>query len=402
MTAYQQAVVPEIVRNALVMVTAEMKAVVARTAYSTTWSEAGDLSCAVLTSDGELVAQGERDIPVHLGTMPLSVRGCLDAMGDDIEPGDILLHNDPRIGNNHLPDFLAVRPVFVEDELVAHVAVRAHWADVGGRAPGSLTTVCTDAFQEGIRVPPVHLARADQLNEELIHLLLSNTRAPNLVHGDLRAQIAGLRRGEARVASIASKHGRDVFTASMHDVLDRSEALMRQRIAALPDGVYAFEDACDGDGLTDELAWVRVRLTIGGSNLTADFSASDGQSLGAINCPRAVSVSATYFAIKAFIDATSPVNSGSYRPVHRAHQARIANARRPGRPSGGRDRRDRQHRRRRRTRRAGSGGARPRDCGWIGLGDGSDLLRLAARHRRRRARVLRRASWQRVGSAGGG
>ncbi|MGE3620628.1 MAG: hydantoinase B/oxoprolinase family protein, partial [Acidimicrobiia bacterium] len=236
-SARSSTIVPEIVRNGLLVATAEMKAVVMRTAYSTTWSEAGDLSCGILTPAGEIVAQGERDIPVHLGTMPLSVQGCLEVVGDDVHPGDILVHNDPRAGNNHLPDFILVRPVFVDDELVAHVSVRAHWADVSGRAPGSMTSMCTDALQEGIRVPPIHLARGDVVNEELVRLLLSNTRAPDLVLGDMRAQIAGLRRGEERVRALAARYGRDVFKASTEEILRRSEVLMRERIAALPDGV---------------------------------------------------------------------------------------------------------------------------------------------------------------------
>jgi N-methylhydantoinase B len=312
---YEEAVVPEIIRNALLMAAAEMKAVVVRTAYSTTWSEAGDLSCALLTPQGELAAQGEQDIPVHLGTMALSVQGCLEAMGGDIAPGDILMHNDPRVGNNHLPDFLLVRPIYLERELIAYAAVRAHFADVGGRSPGSMTTVATDTFQEGIRVPPLHLARDDELNEELVRLLLSNTRAPELVNGDLRAQVAGLRRGAERVRAIAAKYGGDVFLSSMDEVLRRSEALMRDRIRELPDGVYEFEDACDGDGLSDDLAWIRLRLEIRDSEIVVDFTRSDDESRGAINCPYAVTVSGTYFALKAFIDPSSPVNSGSYRPI---------------------------------------------------------------------------------------
>lgn len=314
-TARGTAIIPEIIRNGLLVATAEMKAVVMRTAYSTTWSEAGDLSCGVLTPAGDIVAQGERDIPVHLGTMPLSVQGCLEVIGDDVNPGDILVHNDPRAGNNHLPDFILVRPVFVDDELVAHVSVRAHWADVSGRAPGSMTSMCTDVFQEGIRVPPIHLARNDEVNEEIVRLLLSNTRAPDLVLGDMRAQIAGLRRGEERVRALATKYGREVFTSSLEEILRRSEVLMRERVSALPDGVFEFEDACDGDGLTDDLAWIRLRLTIDGSEIEADFSASGPEAKGGINSPYAVTVSATYFALKAFIDPTNPVNSGSYRPI---------------------------------------------------------------------------------------
>jgi N-methylhydantoinase B len=321
-TAISDLVIPEVIRSSLMLITAELKSVVMRTAHSTSWSEAGDLSCGILNPRGELLAQGERDIPVHLGTMELSVRGALEVIGDDFVPGDIVIHNDPRLGNNHLPDFLFLGPVYDGATLLAYVAVRAHWADVGGSSPGSMATVSTSSFQEGLRVPPMHLVRAGELNQELIRLLLANVRVPDIVLGDLRAQIAGVQRGVERVRSLVRKYGEERWWDTTERILDQGEAMTRAGIRGMRDGIYEFEDESDGDGLSERRPRIKLRLEINGDELVADFTESDPEVLGAINAPFAVTASATYYAVKAFIDPDTPGNSGSYRPIEIRTQKR--------------------------------------------------------------------------------
>jgi N-methylhydantoinase B len=314
-TAISDLVIPEVIRSSLMLITAEIKSVVMRTAHSTAWSESGDLSCGILNPSGELLAQGERDVPVHLGTMQLSVRGALDVMGDDFGPGDIVIHNDPRLGNNHFPDFLFLSPVYDGETLLAYVAVRAHWADIGGIAPGSMATSATSSFQEGLRVPPIRLVRAGELNNEIVRLLLANVRVPDLVLGDVRAQMAGVQRGVERVRNLVRKYGAERWWDASERILNQGEAVTRAGISGLRDGTYKFEDESDGDGLSDRRPRIRLRLHIDGDHLIADFTESDPVADGAINAPYAVTASATYYAVKAFIDPDTPGNSGSYRPI---------------------------------------------------------------------------------------
>lgn len=306
----------EVVRNSLLTVAAQMKIVVKNSAFATLWREAGDLSCAILDKDANLVAQGPADIPVHLATMPYSLRGALEKMGaDKLKPGDMLLHNCPEYGNNHLPDCLLAKPIFHEGRLIAFSAVRGHWTDIGGIGPGSLSVITTDAYQEGLKIPPIKIYKEGKLDNELLDLILFNVRNKEERMGDFMAQYSGCVIGERNTLEIVEKYGVEVVLDCFEAILDQSERLTRAEIEKIPDGESAFTVYGDGDGVTDELIKIQVKVTVSGSDVLVDFAGSHHQTIGGMNSPVAVTASATLFAMKAITDPWNPPNSGSYRPV---------------------------------------------------------------------------------------
>lgn len=315
----------ELVRNSLLMAAMEMKNVVVRTAYSTLWKEAGDLSCGVLTPESDIIAQGPGDIPVHLASMPLSLSGCLHRFpAVSLKPGDVLIQNDPSHGNNHLPDLFMAMPTFVGDVLVGFAAVRGHHVDIGGVGPGSYTALTRDIHAEGLRLPPVKLYRAGRLNKEILDIFLANIRGPTERMGDLRAQEAGVRNGGRSLERLASVHGTEEFLQQMAEILDHSERLTRAQIGGIPPGTYHFADFCDVQG---ELLRIEVAVTVETDRVIVDFSGTDRQGRHGLNCPIAVCESATYYAIKCVTDPDNPPNSGCYRAIDvRAPEGSLVNA----------------------------------------------------------------------------
>lgn len=306
----------EVIRNALLNTAAEMKIMVMRASYSTLWRESGDLSCAILNRDGEMIAQGPGDLPVHLATMPFSLQGALRKHAiETLEPGDVLFHNDPQWGNNHLPDCMMAKPVFVDGDILGFAVVRGHWTDIGGMGAGSYTAVTTDPIQEGLRIPPIKLYRRGVLDQSYVDLILANVRIPRDRLGDIRAEYAGCITGERKLMALAAKYGASTIRACMRAILDHSEALTRAELQQIPDGTYHFTDYSDGDGVIDEPIKIQVAVTVDGSTITADFTGSHPQTIGGMNCPLAVTYSSVQFAVKAAGDPWNPANSGCYRPV---------------------------------------------------------------------------------------
>jgi N-methylhydantoinase B len=305
-----------VLRSGLVNAVAEMKAVVVRTAYSNLWKEAGDLSCGLLNNRGELAVQGHGDIPIHLASMPMSLGACLVRIPpDELKPGDVLYQNDPYQGNNHLPDFIMAKPVFFNGHIVAYTAVRGHYVDVGGGGPGSYSATMPDIYAEGLRIPPVRIFKEGVLNQDIIDVLLHNTRNSRERFGDLRSQHAGCVAAERRVLSFCRKYGADAFEAALDEMINAAEQLTRAAIATIPDGTYTFEDYCDNDAITDEPIRIFVTVTVHGEEITVDFTGSSSQVRGGMNAPLAVTVSATCYAIKCITDPENLPNSGSYRPI---------------------------------------------------------------------------------------
>lgn len=295
---------------------AEMKAVVLRTAYSNLWREAGDLSCALLDADGDIVVQGIGDIPIHLGSMPMTMRGLLERIDPaDLRPGDVLLQNDPYRGNNHMPDFFMAKPVFHDDVLVAFTAVRGHYVDIGGPAPGSYYTLASDIYGEGLRMPPVKIYREGVANQDVFDIIVANVRNPSERLGDMRSQYAGCVTAERRIADFCERYGADVVVQAMAQVLDVSEQRARTAFAGIPDGRYVFEDVCDGDSFDPSPITIAAAVDVRGDAVTIDFTGSSKQSRGGMNSPHGVTVSAALFALKALAEPHTASNSGSYRPV---------------------------------------------------------------------------------------
>jgi len=304
------------VQSSLIAIAREMKVMTMRTAYTQLWKEQGDLSCCIMDAQGDILAQDPTGFPIHVTTMPYQLKGMIEAMGAEaIEPGVVLMTNDPFIGGTHLPDVLIARPLFWEGELYAWACNRGHWADIGGMGPGSYSPATPEIFQEGQIIPPVRLFVKDKLNTDVLNLVVANVRNRAIALGDMRAQYASCFTAERRLAGLVRRYGLATVRQAMLEILDRSEALTRARLKTFPDGVYHARDQMDGDGLKDDPVWFDVKITIEDSSVTVDLSDSSQQSTGGMNCSRSSAISAVQFAFKSMTDPENPPNAGSYRPI---------------------------------------------------------------------------------------
>ncbi len=306
----------------------EMGATLRHTALSPNIKERADYSCAVFDAGGRLLAQAAH-IPVHLGAMPESV-GAVRELAP-WSPGDIAILNDPFRGGTHLPDVTMVSPVFRpgregRGSLVGYVASRAHQADIGGMAPGSMP-VAQELVQEGFIIPPVRLYRAGALVPETLALFLRNVRTPVERQGDVDAQVAAQRVGERRLAALAERFGAAGFRRASAALLDAGERAALAGMAAIPPGTYAFEDALDDDGASDEPVPIRLRLTTSAAGWDLDFTGSAGQRPGSINAVAAVTRSASYYVLRCLLPPQAPTNAGLFRPLRFTLPARsVVNA----------------------------------------------------------------------------
>lgn len=310
----------EVVKNALYSAAEEMKIVLAKTAYSPLLKVAGDYSCGIFDTRGDMVAQGP-DLPIHLGSMPDAVRAIVRAF-PDVAPGDVFIHNDPYEGGSHLPDVNVVAPSFHEGRLLGYGCVRAHWPDIGSATPGSYGAV-TEVYGEGLRLPPIRLYRDGKPDPAIEAIIFANVRTPTERLGDLRAQVAANLRAAQRLGELAAKYGADTLLRIMQEVLDYSETMMRAALRALPDGEASFTDIFDGDGVIevgeseDRTFAVKIKVTKRGDTITADFAGSDPAVAGPMNAPLTVTASGVYCALKMIADPKSliPPNSGCWRAV---------------------------------------------------------------------------------------
>lgn len=301
----------EVFRNLVSSIAEEMGASLHRTAFSPNIKERKDHSCAVFDPGGRLVAQAEH-IPVHLGAMPEAVRAVLDRF--DLGPGDLAVLNDPFLGGTHLPDISMVSPVFEGGKMAGLLASRAHHSDIGGLAPGSLA-LCGDIFSEGLIIPPVLLRRGGATDPGIEELICSNSRTPVERSGDLQAQAGAHAIGERRLEALAVKYGRLPLLRRFGELMEYSEELTRLALREIPDGRYAFTDYLDDDGFLAADIPVSVTVSILGDQALVDFTGTSGAVEGPLNCPRAVTLSATYYAFRCVIGEEVPANEGAFRPL---------------------------------------------------------------------------------------
>jgi N-methylhydantoinase B len=301
----------ELARSRLASVAEEMGVVLRRTSYSPNIKERADCSAAVFVADGEMLAQAEH-IPVHLGSMPASVAAVLDRFGHDLPPDTQYAVNDPYYGGTHLNDLTLVRPVHVDGALVGWVANRAHHADVGGEAPGSMPSHAVTVDQEGHVVPPTAAVRHGEWIESFAIPFLEATRTPAERAGDLSAQLGANEAGAHRFAEVVQAMGVERFREVAVALLDYGERRMTAALEALPDGRYEFGDVMEWKGT---LLPVHVTVTIDGGALSADFAGTHTQVAGNINAVEAVTASCLYYAVRVATDPTIPANGGCYRRI---------------------------------------------------------------------------------------
>ncbi|MGV8951070.1 MAG: hydantoinase B/oxoprolinase family protein [Cypionkella sp.] len=304
----------EIVHGKLLSVVDEMAVVMQRTSMSPVIYEVLDFACGICTAEAELVAQ-TNGITLFTGTFATQLRSVIAAYPDDIRDGDMFVTNDPYHGGTHACDFAILRPLFWDGALVAWALNVAHWVDVGGAVPGSLPPDADSAFQEGLRLSRIRLARDDVLNDEILRIIRENTRLPQIALGDLNAQIATLRIAQNRLVEVLSRYGAPLIKSCFAAIIETSAQRARAFIQELPDGIYEASDVIDGDGITQTPIPVCVKITIQGAEVVVDFTGCPPATPGPINCGLGALQSAVKSVFKALVAPQDPSNEGWFRPL---------------------------------------------------------------------------------------
>jgi N-methylhydantoinase B len=353
----------ELFKNLYHSIAEEMGAALRRTAFSPNIKERRDYSCAVFDGEGEVIAMGDH-MPVHLGSMPMSVRAAIAVC--EMGSGDMVMLNDPFRGGTHLPDITLVAPVYFETRGRGarghtgrggdkrgpdfYVASRAHHADVGGTYAGSMG-LCREIYQEGLRIPPVKIMRAGVMQADVLALLLNNVRTPEEREGDLGAQIAACHTGAERLCEVCERYGIDRATRAARELLEYSEELMRTFLLRVPPGTYQAEDFLDDDGIGKRQVKIKVAIKISssksvsskvrgrgarGHTVIVDFSGSDSQVEGSVNAVEAITYSACFYVFRCLLADDVPATAGLMRPIQViAPCGTIVNARPPAAVAGG-------------------------------------------------------------------
>jgi N-methylhydantoinase B len=327
----------EVIKSALVYAAEEMGIAVRNAAYSPNIKERLDHSCALFDRFGRLIAQAEH-IPVHLGSLPWGLKRLLEVVNRDfggMRDGEMWVANDPYVTGTHLNDVTLVRPVFCGGRLVGYAANKAHHADVGGSAPGSMPSDARDLYAEGLVVPPLRLVHGNCVASEIVALFRANSRTPDARSGDLRAQVAGNYTGERRLLELCDRYGIETLETAIARALDDSERRMRAALAALGTGIFEAADYLeDRDGVARIAIVLRLELRDGSAYL--DYTGTSEQLPFPLNAVFGVTLSGVHYALRAVTDPTIPMNDGCFRPVEvRAPEGSLLNPRRPAPVSGG-------------------------------------------------------------------
>jgi N-methylhydantoinase B len=285
-----------------------------------------DFSCAVFDAAGGLCAQAAH-IPVHLGSMAFAMRDLVARMA--WQPGDMVILNDPFLGGTHLPDLTLIAPLFHEGERAAFLVNRAHHADIGATAPGSMP-ISSHIGQEGLMLAPTHLLRGGQTDAALLTRICAGTRNPDDARGDFSAQISANRAGLNRLGTQVAEWGLESFRQGLVELNDYAERLARDALGAIPDGEYQFTDLMDDDGQGNRDIPIRVRLSVRHGNVAVDFTGTADQVSGNINCPLSVAAAAVYYLLRCLMPPHTPACAGSFRPIQLyAPAGNLVNARPP-------------------------------------------------------------------------
>lgn len=309
----------EIIRNSLTRTCEEMKVVVTRSAYSTVIYEVLDYSCGLFDSEGNIIAE-QSGIPIFLANIGYVIRATDEIIGfENLEPGDVVVSNDPYSGGSHLPDTTTILPIFDGDGLLGFAGFRAHLLDWGGKAPGGMYNNTTEIYQEGLIIPPVKLYKRGEPNPDVFRILEHNNRVPLLNSGDLRALVSGSRVGAERMLELVDKYGGDYVRSVFKEIMQRGERAHRQAIREMPDGVYSAEAYQDGTGDDDEpidpAFKLRLTITIRDDEMHVDFTGTADQLKGSQNVPIHATIACTRAAYKYFVAPEYLNNEGCFRPL---------------------------------------------------------------------------------------
>jgi N-methylhydantoinase B len=306
----------EIVRNYLIAALDEIESNLCRTAYSPIVYEVRDLTCAWVDREGRLIAQGRKGLPIFLADISPPVMDTIEVIGaQNWEPGDIAVTNYPDANGHHLNNVVSVSPIFFQGEVIAYTAIRTHWLDVGGKVAGSCPTDSTDIFQEGLQMRALKLYKRGEMCPEIARVVEYNTRYPDLLFGDIRAQAAAARLGERRFVELLQKYGESMVKDCIAEIWDRSETAARAAVRAIPNGTYEAESFLDNDGITDDTIPVRVKIIVEDENITVDFSNMAPQLKGPFNSGPSGGRAAAKVAFKYLTLPDYPADEGAFRPL---------------------------------------------------------------------------------------
>jgi N-methylhydantoinase B len=302
----------EVLKNSFITSVDQMAEQILRTCYSFVIYNR-DFSSALHDANGNSAAQGNQDIAVHVGTLHFTCKDVMRAFEGDMHPGDVYAINDPYAGGTHFPDVRLIRPIFADGEIIAFSQSNGHWSDVGGSVPGSFDVTARDMFREGLRITPVRLFDKGRFCRDVAHLIAANTRDPASIIGDIHAQAQATQVCEREILRLVGKYGRETVEIGLSEVQDYVERAMRQRLAALPDGVWETQDFIDRDPAGSEgMIPIKVKLTIKGEKAIYDFTGSH-PTIGSIyNSAFGTTFSAVAAGMKTFFPDL-PLNSGFYR-----------------------------------------------------------------------------------------
>ena len=313
----------EVLRETFSSIVREMRVTLVRTAYSSILYEGEDFSCVLMDGDAQLVAMSKgQDHPLHIVPISWSMKSVKEKFGDDIHPGDIFLHNDPYTGGTHLNDVAMIYPLFADGRLFVFPVVRAHWGDVGGMSPGSLSGDATEIFQEGVRIPPIRIVDRGTPNQAALDLIFHNMRGPRERKGDFDAMIGTCRKAAERVEALAARYGAAVVRAAVVELMDRAEQRMRRAIGALPDGHYSYEAHLESGRERLEPLTIRARVTVAGETITVDLTGTSPQAAAPTNVGPAMAPTGAFTDHQVVPRSRHRRELGRLPPAHRHHPAR--------------------------------------------------------------------------------
>lgn len=326
-----------VLKGRLEQIADEMDATLFRSAFNPIIAEAHDASHGLYHAEtGETLVQGKSGLPIFVGAMAFAVKAVIDkaARERDLVEGDVYIFNDPYDGGTHLSDFKLVRPYFRRGRVYCHLASVGHWHDVGGNVPGNYNPVATEAFQEGMVIPPVKLYAAGALRQDVVDILRANSRLPESLYGDLNGQVNALELGVRRLDALLDEYGDDAVAEALVELKRRAAAQFRRLIGELRPGRYSAEDFLDNDGIVDAPLRIGLDLTIAAEALTLDFSRTAPACAGPVNIARSTAIAACYVAIKHLFPDV-PANSGVLEPIEFVIPERCLISARAPKPVGG-------------------------------------------------------------------
>jgi len=304
----------EVMRSIFEFASDRMATVLQRSSFSPILADMLDFSNAIYDADLQLLSQAA-NCPVHLAAMKFSAEEAVNSIGkENVLEGDVLVLNDPYRGGTHINDITFTKPIFYKKQLIGYGVSRGHWMDLGGGGAGG-QSFSTHIAAEGLRLPPLKIYSQGKLNDDLIAIILNNTRTPHFIKGDIQAHLGALLAAEQELQRACDRYGVEIVQKAMKKIQAYTERMVRESIRTIPNGIYEAEDYADTDGISQQRVKVKVRLEIGDTSIKVDFTGTDPICQGAINSPRANTMSAALYSLQFFLAPDAPQNQGLFNPI---------------------------------------------------------------------------------------